>query len=102
MLLVASSFGGSASLHAARGFHQLRRSADGCSSRSRPRERRSDLARTPAEVLVADLNRPARGLHGRGHAFGFRQDGARCFFFFFNDTATPEIYTLSLHDALPI
>src|SRR5205809_5643784 len=30
----------------------------------------------------------------------------RCFlyfiFFFFNDTATPEIYTLSLHDALPI
>src|SRR5690348_18447402 len=22
--------------------------------------------------------------------------------FFFNDTATPEIYTLSLHDALPI
>src|SRR2546421_1530945 len=26
---------------------------------------------------------------------------ARCFFFF-NDTATTEIYTLSLHDALPI
>src|SRR5215211_9409386 len=25
-----------------------------------------------------------------------------CFFFFFNDTATTEIYTLSLHDALPI
>src|SRR5438477_12922817 len=25
-----------------------------------------------------------------------------CCFFFFNDTATPEIYTLSLHDALPI
>src|SRR5437764_15171939 len=24
------------------------------------------------------------------------------FFFFSNDTATPEIYTLSLHDALPI
>src|SRR5687767_15932093 len=24
------------------------------------------------------------------------------FSFFFNDTATPEIYTLSLHDALPI
>src|SRR6266851_5743317 len=42
-------------------------------------------------------------------------DGPRCrwisrrdrllrvlFFFFFNDTATTEIYTLSLHDALPI
>src|SRR5256885_6837910 len=27
--------------------------------------------------------------------------GATCFFFF-NDTATTEIYTLSLHDALPI
>src|SRR2546430_17685301 len=28
---------------------------------------------------------------------------AECsFFFFFNDTATTEIYTLSLHDALPI
>src|SRR3712207_6911353 len=25
-----------------------------------------------------------------------------CFFVFFNDTATTEIYTLSLHDALPI
>src|SRR6266576_7275607 len=30
--------------------------------------------------------------------------GCKCvlFFFFFNDTATTEIYTLSLHDALPI
>src|SRR5438034_6817099 len=28
--------------------------------------------------------------------------GLSCFFFFFNDTATTEIYTLSLHDALPI
>src|SRR3712207_9320549 len=27
---------------------------------------------------------------------------ASVFFFFFNDTATTEIYTLSLHDALPI
>src|SRR2546421_8608662 len=27
---------------------------------------------------------------------------APCFFFFFNDTATTEIYTLSLHDALQI
>src|SRR2546423_3349598 len=30
------------------------------------------------------------------------QDGRRISFFFFNDTATTEIYTLSLHDALPI
>src|SRR3712207_8310961 len=28
--------------------------------------------------------------------------GFCCFAFFFNDTATTEIYTLSLHDALPI
>src|SRR2546427_6997074 len=31
-----------------------------------------------------------------------RQLPAFFFFFFFNDTATTEIYTLSLHDALPI
>src|SRR2546422_4835650 len=30
------------------------------------------------------------------------QSLAACLFFFFNDTATTEIYTLSLHDALPI
>src|SRR5260221_14274442 len=31
-----------------------------------------------------------------------RFHAAKFFFFFFNDTATTEIYTLSLHDALPI
>src|SRR2546430_16639641 len=31
-----------------------------------------------------------------------RTTAMRFFFFFFNDTATTEIYTLSLHDALPI
>src|SRR5437764_4152352 len=31
-----------------------------------------------------------------------RTHPASPFFFFFNDTATTEIYTLSLHDALPI
>src|SRR5256885_15312198 len=30
------------------------------------------------------------------------QSSVVIFFFFFNDTATTEIYTLSLHDALPI
>src|SRR5579859_769785 len=34
--------------------------------------------------------------HGHKFVFGF------VFFFFFNDTPTTEIYTLSLHDALPI
>src|SRR5436305_8125049 len=32
----------------------------------------------------------------------FRFYDSYFFFFFFNDTATTEIYTLSLHDALPI
>ena len=32
----------------------------------------------------------------------FRSICCDVFFFFFNDTATTEIYTLSLHDALPI
>src|SRR2546430_16900794 len=31
-----------------------------------------------------------------------RRAAPDAFFFFFNDTATTEIYTLSLHDALPI
>src|SRR5258707_8739780 len=34
--------------------------------------------------------------------FGFWAPMRITFFFFFNDTATTEIYTLSLHDALPI
>src|SRR5258706_14514500 len=33
---------------------------------------------------------------------GLAQAASRYVFFFFNDTATTEIYTLSLHDALPI
>src|SRR2546429_4397527 len=32
----------------------------------------------------------------------FKQTGLPDLFFFFNDTATTEIYALSLHDALPI
>ena len=38
------------------------------------------------------------GRGGEGGGWG----GVWCVFFFFNDTATTEIYTLSLHDALPI
>src|SRR3712207_7817383 len=34
--------------------------------------------------------------------FSLRNCVLSLFFFFFNDTATTEIYTLSLHDALPI
>src|SRR3712207_8890148 len=32
----------------------------------------------------------------------WKQTALRVYFLFFNDTATTEIYTLSLHDALPI
>src|SRR2546422_1287071 len=34
--------------------------------------------------------------------FLFVSPSSSFYFFFFNDTATTEIYTLSLHDALPI
>src|SRR3712207_9068316 len=36
------------------------------------------------------------------HTHTLNVDIVREYFFFFNDTATTEIYTLSLHDALPI
>ena len=39
---------------------------------------------------------------GSALSVGCAQFGVVLFFFFFNDTATTEIYTLSLHDALPI
>src|SRR5476649_763419 len=45
----------------------------------------------------------AQGDGGVGIGFSRQQIGfERDEFFFFNDTATTEIYTLSLHDALPI
>src|SRR2546430_10773450 len=43
---------------------------------------------------------PARAARGRSRQPPF--DPVAVHFFFFNDTATTEIYTLSLHDALPI
>src|SRR2546430_6297918 len=36
------------------------------------------------------------------YCYSFRYHPPSSLFFFFNDTATTEIYTLSLHDALPI
>ena len=38
----------------------------------------------------------------RGRYYGYQSAPSAVVFFFFNDTATTEIYTLSLHDALPI
>src|SRR2546430_3641895 len=50
------------------------------------------------------LNEPAFALELRIVSFVLRLSWSNpfLFFFFFNDTATTEIYTLSLHDALPI
>src|SRR5258708_15549014 len=45
------------------------------------------LTTIPPSLFVCVISFPAYGLY---------------LFFFFNDTATTEIYTLSLHDALPI
>src|ERR1022692_3509373 len=68
-----------------------------------------------AEVRAASLGRPAAGpIEWRGSRDALGRARLRStwipsprprgsfFFFFFNDTATTEIYTLSLHDALPI
>src|SRR5258708_4509869 len=53
-------------------------------------EKNTDLATAALRVSAANVV-PVYGFH------------VRCVgFFFFNDTATTEIYTLSLHDALPI
>src|ERR1022692_3945288 len=61
--------------------------------------------RTTVRPRVTDRQRRTR----RGCAYLLSLSCSVClvvscffFFFFFNDTATTEIYTLSLHDALPI
>ena len=41
-------------------------------------------------------------VHGVAEMCSLGGGGGVCLVFFFNDTATTEIYTLSLHDALPI
>src|SRR5215203_2670342 len=67
-----------------------RRQRDGSPSRA------AGMARTtPQAALGRSHLPPARGPRSR-----VAVDRRR--YFFFNDTATTEIYTLSLHDALPI
>src|SRR3989442_12767457 len=59
----------------------------------------------PLGPLVSALRRRAFCILGRTrgpYCRGELSASCRSFFFFFNDTATTEIYTLSLHDALPI
>src|SRR5690348_3832302 len=60
------------------------------------------------KLVVKEPPKAKSGLSEKGLAwqetFDFGKGGAESFKlpFFFNDTATTEIYTLSLHDALPI
>src|SRR5246127_3397983 len=65
------------------GFHE---SATGATGPRSPRAKRSPHQK-----------RKRKKLNSQHH-----QKTNVIFFFFFNDTATTEIYTLSLHDALPI
>src|SRR5574341_415897 len=76
---------------------------------------RSHLHRPAADRQAPDRNR-AQGEGGDRKStrlnsshqlisyavFCLKKKKKKNFFFFFNDTATTEIYTLSLHDALPI
>src|SRR3989337_1097087 len=63
--------------------------------RTAPRCWRYAHPRSPADGRpVSHARPPLMSTAGRGRPL--------LFFFFFNDTATTEIYTLSLHDALPI
>src|ERR1039457_6174012 len=65
--------------------------------------KRSRLVRLSARCMVShsarDNHDSTRGYHCHSSPHLFL---SFFFFFFFNDTATTEIYTLSLHDALPI
>src|SRR3954467_6605145 len=61
---------------------------------------RITLGRQRPSTLVQALERDLLRLQGRCGGKGLCQGVVG--FFFFNDTATTEIYTLSLHDALPI
>src|SRR5215216_955879 len=67
------------------------------------KKKRILVCRVPLPTAVAD-RAPSRSIKsppaGRPAEQGLACRSRR--FFFFNDTATTEIYTLSLHDALPI
>src|SRR5262245_3883225 len=62
----------------------------------------STLTPAPLQSLLPSL--PSHpDLPTASHQYHFRNShSASVSFFFFNDTPTTEIYTLSLHDALPI
>src|ERR1022692_917547 len=62
-------------------------------------EKKNDLSQLASQhVGPADTS----VLKGNKKPYDRRSDDKQLIVFFFNDTATTEIYTLSLHDALPI
>src|SRR5215203_5798464 len=63
-------------------------------------EKKKDRRNHRAAHACAKVRQPWRRVSSRRRTAA-QSDGRRVFFFF-NDTATTEIYTLSLHDALPI
>src|ERR1039457_6231198 len=73
------------------------------------KKKKHTSACAPGEPLGGARNSPTQRAWPRGVAPGLAVTVTLSagvvllfFFFFFNDTATTEIYTLSLHDALPI
>src|SRR5476649_2538395 len=87
-----------------------------CSNICRSEEHTSELHHTVISYAVFCLKKKTRVGRSTAWRDGYRhrrgarrslvggvpQSGAGWLDFFFNDTATTEIYTLSLHDALPI
>src|ERR1044072_8899186 len=67
-----------------------------------PRARRAELCERPKGVDALSIGVVTTGERKRTRLKSSHNDLFRLPVFFFNDTATTEIYTLSLHDALPI
>src|SRR3989337_1916967 len=65
-------------------------------------KKKKQQPQTSPYTYLRQRSSPSREMEARSRTRGGQQIGCSRFFFFFNDTATTEIYTLSLHDALPI
>src|SRR6266581_3399099 len=66
-------------------------------------KKKTPAERPPTSISLSLCRQAVSGCGSHLRSLPFRRRlrrSARCFFF--NDTATTEIYTLSLHDALPI
>src|SRR5215471_17629698 len=67
------------------------------------KKKKPDVRHSPSAQAALDaLALSCCTAHFRNHPQHVWLENALVYFFFFNDTATTEIYTLSLHDALPI